>query len=64
MVAQGCGICFISETLVKRMSFNNPPALFSLDEPLAKVDLSLAYLDDCYHPRYFSDFMDIVHTNL
>lgn len=64
MVVQGCGLSLISETLIKRISFTNPPALFSLDEPLAEVDLSLAYLDNSYHPRYFLDFMEIVHNNL
>lgn len=64
MAAQGCGLCFIGETYIKHIAFETPPVFFSLDEPLAKVRLSLAYLDNSYFPRYFSDFVKIVHKSL
>lgn len=64
MVSLGCGICFAAETHLRHIVLPKQPVCFSLGNPLARVDLALAYLENSYRPKHFQDFIDLVEENL
>ncbi|MEM5768199.1 MAG: LysR family transcriptional regulator [Bacillota bacterium] len=64
MAAQGCGVCFASETHVRTIPLLKKPALFCVDTSGATMYLVLAYLKNRFQPRYFQDFITIVRDLL
>ena len=60
MVSAGNGIVFISGTHVKYIKFNEDPILFSIDNDITKVKLSVVYRKGAYLPQYLRDYIEMI----
>lgn len=59
LVSNGVGVCFAPETYIRKAHFTGDPVCFSLNQPEAVYNLSIAYLKRSYFPKYFEDFIRI-----
>lgn len=60
LVSLGCGVCFAAEMYLQEKGLQKRVRRFSLNSPIATTHLSLCHLENCYMPRHFQDFIQIV----
>ena len=60
IVGNGAGICFAPETYIYQSRFFRQLRFFSLGDPSAVYDISIAYLKKSYHPKYYENFISAV----
>lgn len=60
IVGGGVGVCFAPETYIYQPHFFTQPYYFSVGQPEAVYDISIAYTKNIYRPQYVEDFITAV----
>lgn len=60
LAAKGYGACFISESHLKHVNFENPPLCFSVGETSTTVDFVAAFRKNSYLPYHAKEYITIV----
>jgi DNA-binding transcriptional LysR family regulator len=60
MAAQGFGVCFISESYLKHIKFENDPVCFSIGNPRIVNPIVVAYRKGAYLTKYTLDYIQIL----
>lgn len=60
MAAEGLGVCFISESYLKHIKFEEQPVCFSIGKPSIINSLVVAYRKGAYLTQYTLDYIDIL----
>lgn len=60
LAAKGFGACFISESHLKHVTFEQPPLCFSVGKTVTTVDFVAAFRKNSYLPYHASEYIKIV----
>lgn len=60
LAAKGYGACFISESHIKHVQFEEPPLCFSIGETITTVDFVAAFRKNSYLPYHAGEYIKIV----